>query len=210
MNKSSIVLSAVALALVSGCAVYRDLRITEVGFREVEIYLDEPADHTLALQDHVFSYIGSGGETNEFELFGSLDGGEFIVIWEDPHSADAPSAADYYNFDNRYVRGIRVPTGFFGTQTNTQSYAYRVHGRHKRGTITDKVDDVVKFGPSPRPSIGGVFTETMGLTNATRTVRDGVIKAETVSRFWRAEGLVENDREDDWRMRRETFGKANR
>ena len=42
----------IGAALMSGCTANRKLKITEVGLKEVELYLDEPADHVLSLRDH--------------------------------------------------------------------------------------------------------------------------------------------------------------
>ena len=213
------IMSALLLILavgLSGCTVTRDLKITEVGLREVELYLDEPTANRLALDDHKLMFISSSGDTDEVLLFGSIGGGKYIVVWEDPNYNGVPVDADYINYFTTRIRGIKVPNGFFGAQSATDTFAYRIYGTHNRGFVTDKVKDVVKFGPydpaaSPpvlRPQSGGVFTEDGSLKNEVRAERQGLSKARTISRKWNSGAPQDTDSENDWKGKSESFGSA--
>lgn len=154
----------IAALMFTGCAVHRDLRISEVGLHAMELYFAEESGNRLALADHTLKYKNSNGQEGEVDLgvFGTLPGGGWLVVWEEQNYSGTPEKEDFLNIANRYVPGIKVSDGFFGTGI---SYSYRVSGKHNRGFITDKTDDVVKFGVQPRPSIGGTFVEDGSLAN---------------------------------------------
>ncbi len=210
----------IGAALMSGCTANRKLKITEVGLKEVELYLDEPADHVLSLRDHKLRFMRSDGHTAEVELFGMLDGGAFLIVWEQQGYTGASVDEDYRNYNDEIVRGIKVPEGFFGPPQAGATYAYRVVGRNPRRRVlfiptTDKTNDVVKFGPydpmdaliPPRPDIGGAFGED-GSVPDDRTPRS-LIKARTIARRWGSGGLQASDVEADWKDKNESFGRAN-
>jgi hypothetical protein len=52
----------------AGCAVHRDLRISEVGLHAVELYLAEESGNRLALADHTLTYKNSNGQEGEVDL----------------------------------------------------------------------------------------------------------------------------------------------
>lgn len=208
-----------ALALCA-CTADRNLKITEIGTNAVELYLDEPADHTLVLSDQVLTIKstapdGSSPETKTFELFGTMHGGEFLVVWEDPNYTGVPTYSDYVNFFNRNVPGIMVEAGTLGTFDNTRCYSYRVHGSRYRYIFPffyaiDETDDVVKFGPQPRPDVGGTFHEDGSLAGVERTAAQGLTPGRTV---WHRTRMVDGvevprdyDNEDDFREADENFG----
>jgi hypothetical protein len=183
----------------AGCAVHRDLRISEVGLHAVELYLAEESGNRLALADHTLKYKNSNGQEGEVDLgvFGTLPGGEWLVVWEEQNYSLTPVKEDFVNFYGRSVPGIKVSDGFFGTGI---SYSYRVSGKHERGLITDKTDDVVKFGAQPRPSIGGNFVEDGSLAN--KLPRG----SRNISRKWGGIHPIDNDREDDWEKKTQSLG----
>ncbi len=217
MNVKAVTSCLIAVSMLAGCTVHRKLRITEVGLTSVELHLDEPADHTLALVDHRFVYKSSGGVTSQIDLFGSIDGGKYLVVWEEAGYSGAPVSAGYTNWAQTSVPGIKVEEGFFGTPQAGETFACRVFGTHRRGSVTDKVDDVVKFGPwdpmdaaiPARPDLGGgAFAEDGSLKDKEREPGVGVIKAKTISRRWGANGPTDNDRENNWTEKNESFGSA--
>lgn len=192
----------IGASMLIGCAVHRDLKISEVGLKAVEFYLDEPRDHRLALADHRLKYRNSNGQEDEVELglYGILPGGGWLVVWEEQNYTGLPVKEDFLNFWNRSVPGIKVREGFFGTPGTGVSYAYRVSGEHRRGSITDKIDDVVKFGPQPRPSIGGDFAEDGSLASRIPT------QSRTISRNWSGTDPIDNNQENDWERKTQSFG----
>ena len=215
MNFKAAIICLIGLSLLNACRVHRDLRITEVGLTAVELYLDEPANNTLALADHKLLYKSSNGDTAQIDLSGSIDGGKFLVIWEESGYSGSPVRADYTNWAQTLVPGIKVEEGFFGAPQAGDTFAYRVFGTHGRGSVTDKVDDVVKFGPwdpedaaiPPRPDMGGgAFVEDGSLSDKEREPGVGVVKARTISRRWRPEGPADNDHEYNWTEKNESFG----
>ncbi len=234
--RAALVLSLPALG---ACTAHRTLLISEVGFGAVELYLDEPADHTLDLSDQVLEVrtripdpanpMQDIPYVRTFELFGTLDGGEFLVIWEQPGRVGLPAYEQYFNADAEYVRAIAVEPGTLGPAVvamdgtvevsvdNTRPYCFRVHGKHTRYVFPffyaqDATDDVVTFGPGPRPEIGGAFAETGALNAVLRTRNDGVVRGQSVWRKTRntQSGDVpkDADSEDDWRQDEESFGKV--
>jgi len=105
------------LALSTGCAVYRDLRLTEIGKDKVELYLDEPADNRLTLVDHRLIVNTSDNLSNQLDLSvlgRSLAGGEFLIVWEDPNHSRHGDRQD------RRLRPLR------------HTRAAPAHGRHIR------------------------------------------------------------------------------
>ncbi len=210
------------VALLAGCTATRGLRITEVGVGVLELYLDEPPDHTLSLSDHVLEFKSvdpatGTTEVGSIELFGSLDGGKFMVVWEAPNHTGPPISASYTNFHQRSVDGIAVEPGALGVVDNARSYAYGVSASLYRYVFPffyalDESDDVVTFGPRPRPSVGGAFAETGALDSVMRTLAQGIFRGRTV---WRKAPSVngvntpqDNDTEADWREDDESFGTA--
>ena len=64
----------------------------------------------------------------------------------------------------------------------------------------DKVNDVVTFGPSPRPSSGGAFTEDGTLNNAKPS------GTQSISRAFTGNTPIDTDKESDWSQKVTTPG----
>ena len=149
-------------ALVCGCGVHRNLKITEVLPNQVELYLDEPASNRLDLTNMKLKWTLTDPTatpsvtTGELDLgiAGSLQGGQFLVIFENPNYSDVPVAQAFHG----PIAGIKVKDGFFPPYGGNPSAAMTVDGSHYRSFVVfvpvyqDKVNDVVTFGPSPRLS----------------------------------------------------------
>ena len=86
------------------------------------------------------------------------------------------------------------PAGFFGTMGDDPAVELRLHGKHKRGWVTDKTNDCVRWGdPQVRPETGGTFYNGSNLPSAPGG------SANHQRRWDSAAGRpVDEDREDDW------------
>ncbi len=218
------------LFALQACTANRGLKISEVGVGVLELYLDEPAGNRLGLDDHfveIKTIITDPMDPmrtipweRTFELSGSLDGGEYLVLWEQPGRVGFPGYEFYDNFDSESVPGIAFEPGTLaptGAVDNTKPFSYRIHARRYRYVFPffyaqDVTDDVVTFGPRPRPAIGGAFTETGALDGVMRSTAVTFARGQTV---WRktdnstgVEIPQDFDTEDDWRQDDESFGKA--
>jgi hypothetical protein len=231
---------ALVLPSLAACTADRHLLISEVGFGAVELYLDEPADYTLDLSDQMLEVRTRVPDPSNpmqdipyersFELFGTLNGGEYLVIWEQPGRVGVPAYELYQNDDEEYVTAIAVEPGTLGPAVmamggtvevsvdNTRPYSFRVHGKHTRYVFPffyayDVTDDTVTFGPGPRPEIGGAFTETGALNAVARRKAVGLTTGQSVWRKTRntpaGDVPKDADTEDDWRQDDENFGKVN-
>lgn len=191
---------AVLIGPLSGCSVHRDLRLTEVGKRAVELYLDEPADNRLTLVDHRLIVHTSDGGSAEIDLGAlgrSLAGGEFLIVWEESGYNGTPVAEDYQGGVSGAVPGIKVANNFFLDMGDAAAAEVRLAGRHERGWITDRVDDCIRFGdPAQRPRTGGSLDE-----NASPPLNPPGGSA-TLKRWWGAStgAPVDNDQETDWTL----------
>ena len=116
---------AVALA---GCTTHHKLKITEVGLTAVELHLDEPMGNSFDLTDQQLRYVNSAGYQSQIDLFGTIPGGGWLVIWEQAGYTGNPVSASYTNYFGRPVPGIQVKEGFFDG-TNATTFAYRVTGQ---------------------------------------------------------------------------------
>jgi hypothetical protein len=224
LRRLGLYLWAVAvLGALGGCATTRNLKISEVSLNAIELYLDEDRANRLDLDGQKLGYMNSSGDSAELDLFGTIPGGGWLVIWEGPATYTAPPASqDYVNFFGRNVPGIVVSPslGLFKTPTS-ETFAYRVSGRGTRYIFPfflfyDDVDDVVKFGGgpmnAPRPNIGGRFTETqaLGAAKARQPSPGGATAAKTISRKWDAGSMrpIDTDSEDDWSREDDNLGRA--
>jgi hypothetical protein len=228
------------LPSLAGCTADRKLMISEVGFGVLELYLDEPPDHTLDLSDHVLEVrtrvpdpanpMQDVPYERSFELWGTLAGGQYLVIWEQPGRTGMPAYEQYENDDEEYVTAIAVEPGTLGPAAlamdgtvqvsvdNTRPYSFRVHGKHTRYVFPffyaqDVTDDVVTLGPRPRPEIGGAFTETGALDAVARRKAIGLTTGQSAWRKTRntpgGDVPKDGDTEDDWRQDDENLGRAN-
>jgi hypothetical protein len=208
------------------CVNQRKLLVSEVGVGVLELYLDEPLGNSLSLHDYELHIESDAPDPLDparpfertVELLGTIGGGEFLVVWESGGHVGVPVADFYTNFDNQSVRGIAVEPGTLGPLDNTKSYAFRVYARRYNYIFPffyneDRSDDVVTFGPRPRPAIGGAFAETGDLDNVQRSSASGFVRGQTVWRKTRntPTGDVprDGDSEADFRQDDESFGKVN-
>jgi len=220
------ILATLTLLGINGCATNRNLKITEVSLDAVELYLDEPRANSLDLTGQKLRYMNSQGDDKEVDLFGTLPGGGWLIVWQGtPGTATSysgvPFSDNYVNFFGRNVPGIHVSDGFF-SKPQSETFAYRVYGRGTRYIFPffifyDDTDDVVKFGgvtqgsPAvPRPDIGGTFQET-GQLGANKT-RDPGPGGRTISRQWNYDqnsipvAPIDTDNENDWERVRDNLG----
>jgi hypothetical protein len=155
--------------------------------------------------------------SGSIDLVGSLDGGQFIVVFEEPGHPGAGSTAFYSNFFNQSVLGIEVAQDALGPVDPTRAYAFRVHGHVFHYVFpffyyyVDS-DDTVRFGPLGRPNIGGSFTEDNSLEPVTRTQAVVRTKGRTIRRKTTVVNTVDTpadrDREADWQTDDESYGAA--
>ena len=219
-------LVAVSLAVLSLCACTqnRRLRISEVGAQRLELYLDEPNGNALALQGQTLDWVAvdpsgmNAPHSGSIDLAGSIPGGGFLVLFEDPSVAPGgatPSTVD--DFFHRSRPGLAVAPDALGPTDPTLGYAFRVHGHEFRYVFPffytyDDTDDTVRFGPPGRPNIGGAFSEDGSLQPVTRTPTMGQTKGRTIRRkTTRINGVdtpADRDREADWQADDESWGSA--
>jgi hypothetical protein len=206
---------AALVAAAAACGTHRKLRITEVGAGVVELYLDEPTDHVIDLSRMEFAVAVSdpmaGPPTvTRFDLVGELRGGEFVVVFEEAGNTTGPGAASYTNFFGNSVNGISVPVGSLGIVDPARSYAMRVQGEYTISAfpfwVKHSADDVVTFGPRPRPTLGGTFTENGTRDTVERTVAVGLTRGRTIRRRVVSGVPQDTDSEADWRGDDEGFG----
>lgn len=192
-----------------GGPVARKLIITEWFPNAVELYLDEPAGTTLDLTGialEVRARVDLDPNVDEpdhqarVELFGTIRGGEFLVVFEGYQYSGDPVAEIYtdapYIGGNVHAPGIKVRDNFFGWNFGGTSTSLRVFGTSSGGLV----DDVVKLGSRPRPAIGGTFQED------TPAEVPLPWAPNTLGRLWGPSGPLDNDRESDWRAGTRTFG----
>lgn len=188
--------------LLPGCGVHRKLKITEVEPNRVEILLAEPSGNTLALTRMKLKWISSDPGANAEEnrlvtgelnlaIAGSMRGGQFLVIFEDAEYHDDPVAVNFHGD----IQGIKVKDGFFPRYGRTPSVSMSVDGEHTRSYIKDKVSDVVRFGPRPRPNLSGTFNED-GSLDAIRPIGN-----RTISRSFSGHTPLDTDSESDWSLK---------
>jgi hypothetical protein len=133
-------------------------------------------------------------------LAGTLQGGKFLMIYEDPNYMGAPVASSFPG----PTAGIKVKNGFFPGYGQNPSVSMSVDGKHFRTYIIfvplyeDQVNDVVRFGPTPRPSLFGTFHEDSSLSMVKPVGND------SVSRTFSGNVPVDTDNESDWSRKQAT------
>ena len=206
---------AATVALASGCAmthVERNLIISEVGKKQVELYLDEPAGEILRLgQGMVLTVTTTAGNSSELD-FGTYDhtmpGGTFLMIWEEGGYTGPPVRQDYPGGQTGYVPGLKVRQRFFDGIDSSPS-ELRLKGEHSRTTgvvvilphrTVERVRDVVRFGAPAidRPATGGSFRATGNLGFPSGSV--------SLQRRWTPAGPLDRDEEDDWKHNATSWG----
>jgi hypothetical protein len=219
-------LVAVPLALLAlcGCTQNRKLWINEVGAQRLELYLDEPNGNALALHGQTLDWVAldpsgvNAPQSGSIDLSGSIPGGGFLVLFEDPSGPPGGSTpANVDDFFHRSRAGLAVAPDALGPTDSALGYAFRVHGHEFRYVFPffytyDDTDDTVRFGPRGRPNIGGTFTEDNSLQPVTRTPTMGQTKGRTIRRktvgVGGVDSPVDRDREADWQTDDESWGSA--
>ena len=205
----SLCLVVVSLLLV-GCAdTPRNLKITEVSADRVELFLVEPSTNVeLQLTHMKLRWISQDPNAQpvngELDLgwAGPLRGQQFLVIHEGANYAGPPVAENF----RPTTPGIKVRNGFFPGYIDGTKVSMSVDGRSPRGLFlirltTDVVNDIVRFGPIPRPTLAGAFNED-GTLNAIRP--EGGRKS--VSRRFSTSTPVDTNSEADWSLQDESIG----
>jgi hypothetical protein len=183
-----------------GCGVHRKLKVTEVQPNQVEIFLDEPANNQLDLTNMKFKWISqdhppapapaaqpTSGEV-DLGVAGTLGGGKFLMIFEDSNYTGDPVAQTFPG----QTAGIKVKNGFFPGYGQNPSVSMGVDGTHSRSFVKDEVNDVVRFGPTPRPDLFGAFNEDGSLASVKPQ------GTQSVSRTFSGSTPVDTDSESDW------------
>ena len=186
---SALILGVLVLA-VSGCTRVWGLKVTEVGKREVELFLDEP--DALQLTGFSLTWEGDGGQAGTIALpalASPMPAGTFLVVWEQSGYNDVPVEEAFTTGPIASVPGIKVRGGFFSQIDNAGSVVYI---RGSRGSfVRHKVRDTVKFGPGNRPASGAdAFTEDGTLGSPSGSV--------SVQRRWDGSAPKDTDKESDW------------
>ena len=212
---SSLLLGLLVFTL-AGCQKSRSLKITEIGANRVELFLDEPSDHSLNL--HSIDFVWASQEsapagsptptpvraTVSLGLAGSIQGQQYLVIFEDSNYTGPPVAQEFF----RGKPGIKVRDSFFPGYGNDPGISMQVNGTHSGTAVlfvptTETVNDVVRFGPRPRPELAGTFVEGGSLD---RVKPQG---GRSVSRRFSSGSPVDTDNETDWSLQPESIGVAN-
>ena len=188
---SALILGLLVLA-VSGCTRVWGLKLTEVGKREVELYLDET--DPLQLTGFSLTWEGDGGQGGTIALpalMSPMPAGSFLIVWSDGSYSGPPVEADFTMGTLPTVPGIRVAGGFFGGIDSASSVVY-VHGQ-RGSTVKHKVRDTVKFGPAGnRPASGAdAFTEDGTLGSPSGSV--------SLQRKWDGSAPKDTNKESDWK-----------
>ena len=206
---------ALLTVVASGCATSREDRnliITEVGKREVELYVDQPANTALLLGDGMkLSVRTASGAVNtvDFGAFeGTIPGGGFLVIWEGSGYNGPPVREAFASGQQGAVPGIKVERRFFD-DIDASPAEIRLHGHHSRAVgvvaifpriVEDHIDDVLRFGqpPADRPATGGTFQANGSLAFPTGSWSH--------QRVWSSGAPRDTDNEDDWRSGPTSWG----
>jgi hypothetical protein len=195
--------------LLVGCNVNRNLKVTEVAADRVELFLDEPADKELNLSGIKLKWVSQDPNaqpvSGELDLgvAGPLRGRQFLVVFEDATYTDPPVAQP---IGTGSTLGIKVRGGFFPGYITGTSVSMGVSGTNTRGLFFvpayyHHADDVLRFGPRPRPLLAGVFQENGSLD--TIGPEGG---RESVSRTFAGADPVDSDSEADWSLRPNSIG----
>lgn len=202
------------LAFFSGCSgtEQRKLIITEVSSNRVEIYFDEATNRAITLGNgyglQISTSTGTSNTVGLGALGGTMQGGSFLIVWEDGGHMGPPIAAPFSGGQLGAVPGIKVESGFMG-DIRTAPGEIRLKGSRNRvsGLLAifplftkDVVDDVVRFGlpAADRPATGGVFTASSTLGNPSGSVH--------LQRSWGASAPIDTNSEADWVLLGQSWG----
>ena len=192
------------------CSTTRNLRITEVGANRLELFLDEPFGRNLNLTGLNFEWVSQNPNAQptrgalRLDAAGSMTGGQFLVIYEDARHAGAPVLENF----RPNTPGIKVRDDFFPGYGSNPGVSMRVSGEHVGTSVLfiptqERVNDVVRFGPTPRPSLSGAFVEDNSLSGVKPQGSD------SISRRFAAGRPVDTDREAEWSLTNQTIGLPN-
>jgi hypothetical protein len=203
------------LFTLAGCQKPRNLKLTEIGTNRVEIFLDEPGDHSLNLASVNFTWISQDspgasprpaptrGDVS-LGLVGSLQGQQYLVIFEDPSYQGPPVAQDF----RTGTPGIKVRDSFFPGYGNDPGVSMNVNGSRSGTAVlfiptTETVSDTLGFGDFRRPALAGTFRDGSAL--------DGVKPqgGRSISRRFSSGAPVDTDSGIDWSLQPESIGIAN-
>ncbi|MDQ3697938.1 MAG: hypothetical protein M3373_07930 [Gemmatimonadota bacterium] len=200
---------ASAAVLTSACTRRPKLLLTEVQGDAVELYVDESAGTSVPLNRISFEVLTTAPHADTIDLIGTISGGGFVVVFAQPGYTGPPVQEPYTDISGRTTPGIKVQETLFGPNPAGVGSAYRVvaSGRGPSGIaglfyVRYEVDDVVKFGPQPRPAISGALTE-----DATPPVMFPPPPGN-IGRKWGPSGPIDGDLESDWKQSLPSFGRA--
>jgi hypothetical protein len=204
-----LILLAIVLGACTACQKQWALEVKQVGNREVELYLNQPASDsfylggmTLSWEGHAVVPAGSApgpavaprGQVDLSVLGTNLNGGQFLIVWEDRGYTGSPVAARFSRGQLGYVAGIKVPAGFFDMIDQVPAIVRVSGSRTDALIVTHKVSDMVCFGlpAADRPSDCASFTTTGQIPNPTGSGGP--------QRKWNGTDPVDTDSEDDWKF----------
>jgi hypothetical protein len=182
----------------------RNLKITEVGKRAIEMQLAEPAGGMKLGGSFTLSVRTSTGTASSLPLgtfTASIPAGGYFMVWSEAGYGGPITVQPFSGGQQGAVPGIKVPSSFFADMDSAPSEV-RILGSRNRvsGMLAifplvtkDTIDDVVRFGqpPGDRPVTGGTFTSDGSLTNPSGST--------SLAREWWASRPLDTDREADWR-----------
>jgi hypothetical protein len=205
------VLFGLLLFTMVGCQRTRNLKVTEIGTNRVELFLDESSNNTLNLTSISFTWTsqepGAASPVRgdvSLDPVGALNGQQYLVIFEDANYHGPPMAENF----RPNTPGIKVRDGFFPGYGNDPGVAMNVNGSHTGTAVlfvptTESINDLVRFGPSPRPTLPGTFSED-GSLNSVKPQG-----GQSISRRFSGGTPVETDSAHDWSLQPESIGLAN-
>ena len=185
----------------------RQLLITEIAPDAVELNVAEPPPNKVVLDDHALNWARVDHEsgqmtTGSIPLAGELAAGGFIVVWMDATYNGPPVPQDFVNESGQSVPGIKVQAGALPEWKDGDSGAYSLSGDHPRGAWTDRVSNLVRFGPAPRPPLDGTFREDGSLNDARPQT------GASIARLWNADGSgpINSGSEGDFQLKPPSLG----
>lgn len=181
----------------------RHLRITEVGRRAVELYLDEPSGSLTLGGSYALAIRTSTGTQNSVSLgtfTQPIPAGSYFMVWSEAGYSGPIVVEPYPGGQQGAVPGIKVPSNTF-TDINTAPSEVRLVGSRNRVSqllaiiplfTEDQLDDVVRFGQpqADRPSTGGTYNSNGTLSNPSGST--------SLARRFSGTTPVDNDSESDW------------
>ncbi len=181
----------------------RNLRITEVGKRAVELVFDEPSGSLKLGGSYRLSMTTSTGTNTVIGLSHAtpIPAGGYFMVWSEAGYNGPIVAQDFPGGQTGAVQGIKVPSNLF-TDLDGAPSEVRLYGTRNRATgllvifplfKKDVIDDVVRFGQpeANRPATGGTFNGTGTLNNPSGS--------QSLARRWANGRPLDTNSETDWR-----------